>query len=97
MAITTASPRSGERPRRATTSSFRSTWIFGGTIDPALTVKRDRAVSRSVGVCNDMRKGKDDTTVAKNAAYRCDGGTGSVDKAKGALIAEAIKTTYYKS
>ncbi|MFK3730356.1 hypothetical protein ACI2LJ_08885 [Streptomyces sp. NPDC088090] len=48
----------------------------------------------AVGVCNDMRTGKDDTTVAKNAAYRCDGGTGSVDKAKGALIAEAIKTTY---
>ncbi|MFB7936312.1 hypothetical protein [Streptomyces sp. NPDC056049] len=63
-------------------------------IDPALTVKRDRAVSRSVGVCDDMRKGKDDTTVAKNAAYRYDGGTASVDKAKGALIAEAIKTTY---
>lgn len=66
-------------------------------IDPALTVKPDRAVSRSVGVCDDIRKGKDDATVAKNAAFRYDGGTASVDNAKGALIADAIRTTYCKS
>ncbi|MFF9854048.1 hypothetical protein [Streptomyces litmocidini] len=66
-------------------------------IDPALTTKPERAVSRSVGVCDDIRKGKDDATVAKNAAYRYNGGTASVDEAKGALIAEAIKTTYCKS
>ncbi|MEU4100658.1 hypothetical protein AB0F16_08615 [Streptomyces tanashiensis] len=66
-------------------------------IDPALTTKPERATSRSVGVCDDIRKGKDDATVAKNAAYRYNGGTASVDEAKGALIAEAIKTTYCKS
>ncbi|MFE7580067.1 hypothetical protein ACFU5Y_00700 [Streptomyces gardneri] len=66
-------------------------------IDPALTVKEERAVSRSVSVCDDIRKGKDDATVVKNAAYRYNGGDTTVDEAKGAKIVEAIKTAYCKA
>ncbi|MFJ3537042.1 hypothetical protein ACIPQA_16415 [Streptomyces sp. NPDC090109] len=66
-------------------------------IDPNLTVKEERAISRSVGVCDDIRKGKDDATVVKNAAYRYNGGTASVDETKGAQIVEVIKTAYCKN
>ncbi|MFE4330154.1 hypothetical protein ACFRQM_12010 [Streptomyces sp. NPDC056831] len=63
-------------------------------IDPALTVKEERAISRSVGVCDDILKGKEDATVVKNAAYRYDGGNASVDETKGAKIVQAIKDAY---
>ncbi|MFD9757967.1 hypothetical protein [[Kitasatospora] papulosa] len=63
-------------------------------IDPGLTVKEERAVSRSVAVCDDIRTGKDDATVVKNAAYRYDGGNASVDETKGAKIVQAIKDAY---
>lgn len=66
-------------------------------IDPGLTVKEERAISRSVGVCDDMLKGKDDATVAKNAALRYGGGDATVDEAKGARIAAAIKDAYCKA
>lgn len=66
-------------------------------IDPNLTVKEERAISRSVGVCDDIRTGKDDATVVKNAAYRYDGGTASVDETKGAKIVQAIKDAYCKA
>ncbi|WP_121710117.1 hypothetical protein [Streptomyces sp. E5N91] len=66
-------------------------------IDPNLTVKESRAISRSVGVCDDIRKGKDEATVVKNAAFRYDGGTASVDEAKAAKIVQAIKDTYCKA
>ncbi|MFC8583305.1 hypothetical protein ACFUGD_01830 [Streptomyces sp. NPDC057217] len=66
-------------------------------IDPNLTVKEERAISRSVGVCDDIRKGKDQATVVKNAAYRYNGGTASADETKGAQIVEAIKTAYCKN
>lgn len=66
-------------------------------IDPGLTVKEDRAISRSVGVCDDIRKGKDETTVVKNAAFRYNGGNASVDEAKGAKIVQAIKDAYCKA
>ncbi|MFJ8866728.1 hypothetical protein ACIRD6_13360 [Streptomyces sp. NPDC102473] len=66
-------------------------------IDPGLTVKEERAISRSVGVCDDIRTGKDDATVVKNAAYRYDGGNASVDDAKGAKIVQAIKDSYCKA
>ena len=63
-------------------------------IDPGLTVKTERAISRSVGVCDDIRTGKDEATVVKNAAYRYDGGDATVDEAKGAEIVQAIKDSY---
>lgn len=66
-------------------------------IDPNLTVKESRAISRSVGVCDDIRKGKDEATVVKNAAFRYDGGTASVDEAKAAKIVQAVKDTYCKA
>ncbi|MFG2683148.1 hypothetical protein [Streptomyces sp. NPDC048392] len=66
-------------------------------IDPNLTVKESRAISRSVGVCDDIRKGKGEATIVKNAAFRYDGGTASVDEAKAAKIVQAIKDTYCKA
>lgn len=66
-------------------------------IDPNLTAKESRAISRSVGVCDDIRKGKDEATVVKNAAFRYDGGTASVDEAKAAKIVQAVKDTYCKA
>lgn len=63
-------------------------------IDPGLTVKEERAISRSVGVCDDIRQGKDKTTVIENAAYRYDGGNASVDEAKAEKIVAAIEDAY---
>jgi len=63
-------------------------------IDPGLVWKDSSAISRSVGVCDDIRKGMDKATVVKNAAFRYDGGHASVDEAKGAKIVQAIKNAY---
>ena len=92
-------------PAPATSSAFlrpnaaqEKTLIDGLTaIDPGLTVKPDRAVSRSVGVCDDIRKGKDTKTVTANAAYRYDGGNASVDNAKAEKIVKVIKDAYCTS
>ncbi|MFD8471898.1 hypothetical protein ACFV2E_07540 [Streptomyces globisporus] len=94
-----------KNPAPATSSAFlrptpdqEKTLIAALTaIDPNLTAKEERAISRSVGVCDDILKGKDDATVVKNAAYRYDGGTASVDEAKGAKIVQAIKDAYCKA
>ncbi|MGW9249739.1 hypothetical protein [Streptomyces badius] len=94
-----------KNPTPATSSAFlrptpgqEKTLITALTaIDPNLTVKEERAISRSVGVCDDILKGKDDATVVKNAAYRYDGGTASVDETKGAKIVQAIKDAYCKA
>lgn len=91
-------------PAPATSSAFlrptpgqEKTLIAGLTaIDPGLTVKESRAISRSVGVCDDIRTGKDDATVIKNAAYRYNGGNASVNEAKGAKIVDVIKKSYCK-
>lgn len=96
---------SADSPAPATSSAFlrptpeqEKTLIDGLTaIDPGLTVKPDRAISRSVGVCDDIRKGKDEATVVKNAAFRYDGGDASVDEAKGAKIVQVIKDAYCKA
>ena len=66
-------------------------------IDPGLTVNEERAVRRSVNVCDDIRKGKDGKTVISNAAYRYDGGDASVDNAKAEKIVKVIKDSYCKS
>lgn len=101
---------SGAKPRASAPAPSKSSALLRPTpeqettllaaltaIDPALTVKKDRAVSRSVSVCDDIRKGKDDATVVKNAAYRYNGGDAHVDEAKGARIVEAIKAAYCKA
>jgi pectin methylesterase-like acyl-CoA thioesterase len=67
------------------------------SIDPALTANTERAVRRSVNVCDDILKGKDHATVVKNAAYRYDGGTAHVDTAKAEKIVTAIKGAYCKA
>ncbi|MDV5148572.1 hypothetical protein R1T08_31505 [Streptomyces sp. SBC-4] len=66
-------------------------------IDPVLTVKGDRTISRSVSVCDDIRKDKDEANMVKNAAYRYNGGDAHVDEAKGARIVEAVKAAYCKA
>lgn len=66
-------------------------------IDAGLTVNRERAVRRSVDVCDDIRTGKDGATVVKNAAFRYDGGNASVDNVKAAKIVAAIKASYCKA
>ena len=91
-----------DNPAPATSSAFlrpnaaqEKTLIDGLTaIDPGLTVKPERAVRRSVGVCDDIRKGKDSKTVISNAAYRYDGGNASVDNAKAEKIVRVIKDAY---
>lgn len=76
----------------------QKTLIDGLTaIDPGLTVNEERAVRRSVNVCDDIRKGKDDKTVTGNAAYRYDGGNADVDNAKAEKIVKVIKDAYCTS
>ncbi|WP_406200111.1 hypothetical protein OG331_25155 [Streptomyces sp. NBC_01017] len=80
------------------TSAQEKVLIRGLTaIDPGLTVKESRAISRSVGVCDDIRTGKDHATVVHNAAFRYDGGNASVDDTKAAKIVEVIKTSFCKA
>ncbi|MEV7871401.1 hypothetical protein AB0P17_36085 [Streptomyces sp. NPDC088124] len=62
-------------------------------IDPALTVMASRAISRSVSVCDDIRKGEDKGLVIKNAAYRYRDIT-PVDGPEAAKIVAVIKDTY---
>lgn len=89
----------------ATSSDFmrpniaqQKTLIDGLTaIDPGLTVNEERAVRRSVNVCDDIRKDKDDKTVITNAAYRYNGGDASVDNAKAEKIVKVIKDAYCTS
>jgi ABC-type oligopeptide transport system substrate-binding subunit len=96
---------SAKSPAPATSSAFlrpnaaqEKTLIDGLTaIDPGLTTNQDRAVRRSVDVCDDIRKGKDSKTVISNAAYRYDGGNASVDNAKAEKIVRVIKDAYCKS
>lgn len=97
-----ASKPEAKAPAPATSSAFlrptpaqEKTLLEGLTaIDPGLTVKEDRAVRRSVGVCDDIRTGKDQDTIIKNAAYRYDGGNASVDAAKAERIVQVIKDSY---
>ena len=92
-------------PAPASSSAFlepnatqEKTLINGLTaIDPGLTVNEERAVRRSVNVCDDIRNGKDGKTVISNAAYRYDGGDASVDNAKAEKIVKVIKDAYCKS
>jgi hypothetical protein len=92
-------------PAPATSSAFlrptpaqEKTLITALTaIDPGLTIKDERAIRRSVDVCDDIRTGKDDATIIKNAAYRYDGGNASIDDAKAKKIVAAIKAAYCKS
>ncbi|MFF7851911.1 hypothetical protein ACFZDF_30630 [Streptomyces sp. NPDC007910] len=93
----TAAPTTSSAFLRPTPEQEKTLLAALTAIDPNLTVKEERAISRSVGVCDDIRKGKDQATVVKNAAYRYNGGTATVDEAKGARIVEAIKATYCKN
>lgn len=101
----TAPPKAPAPPAPSKSSAFlrptpeqEKTLITALTaIDPALTVKEERAISRSVGVCDDIRNGKDAATITKNAAFRYDGGDASVDNAKAEKIVKAIKDAYCKA
>lgn len=96
---------SSSTPAPATTSAFlrptpaQETALIKrlSAIDAGLTVNKERAVRRSVSVCDDIRTGKDGATVVKNAAYRYDGGNASVGNAKATKIVAAIKASYCKA
>ncbi|MFF0593192.1 hypothetical protein [Streptomyces antibioticus] len=90
--VTTTSPSSAFlRP----TAAQEKVLIRGLTaIDPGLTVKESRAISRSVGVCDDIRTGKEHAAVVHNAAFRYDGGNASVDDVKAEKIVQVIKDSY---
>jgi hypothetical protein len=98
-------PKASADPAPATSSAFlrptsaqEGKLINGLTdIDPALSAKEDRAISRSVDVCNDIRTGKDNATVLKNAAFRYTGGDVTVDISEAAKIVKAIKAAYCKA
>lgn len=44
-------------------------------IDPGLIANEDRALSRAQDICLDLSQGKDDTTIARNAELRYEGGS----------------------
>ena len=98
----TANPETATSPAPATSSAFlrpttaqEKVLIRGLTaIDPGLTVKESRAISRSVGVCDDIRTGKAHDAVVRNAAFRYDGGNASVDDAKAEKIVKVVKASY---
>ncbi|WP_369376081.1 DUF732 domain-containing protein [Streptomyces sp. cg36] len=65
------------------------------TIEPGLVAKEDRAVSRSRDVCLDIKGGKDDVTVQKNAKSRFEGGTvPSLTDDQAAQIVTAVKSSF---
>ncbi|QAX94046.1 hypothetical protein SEA_EURATIS_51 [Streptomyces phage Euratis] len=66
-------------------------------IKPELAADEERAVRRAQNVCSDVRGGKDDATMAKNANYRFSGGTaGQLTDAQGAKIVDAVKASFCK-
>ncbi|MGW2860803.1 hypothetical protein [Streptomyces sp. NPDC001205] len=65
------------------------------TIEPGLVAKEDRAVSRSRDVCLDLKGGKDDATIQKNARSRFEGGTvPSLTDDQAANIVTAVKSSF---
>lgn len=94
---TSAAPRTSSAFLRPTKEQEQVLIAALTAIDPKITTKPDRAISRSVDTCNDIRTGKDAATVNKNAAYRYTGGDVTVDDAKATQIVAAIKTAYCKA
>ncbi|MFE9569210.1 DUF732 domain-containing protein [Streptomyces sp. NPDC006692] len=65
------------------------------TIEPGLVAKEDRAVNRARNVCSDIKGGKDDATVQKNAKSRFEGGTvPSLTDDQAANIVTAVKSSF---
>ncbi|MFE9660060.1 hypothetical protein [Streptomyces sp. NPDC005955] len=44
-------------------------------VDPALAADQAKAIGKALGVCQEIKAGKDDTTLANNAAQRFSGGS----------------------
>lgn len=60
-----------------------------------MVAKEDRAVDRALNVCSDIKGGKDDVTVRKNAKSRYEGGTvPSLTDDQAANIVTAVKASF---
>jgi hypothetical protein len=64
-------------------------------IKPELAAEQERAVRRAQNVCQEVKAGKDEATLATNANARFSGGTaGQLTDAQGAKIVKAVKDSF---
>ncbi|MGW0940140.1 DUF732 domain-containing protein [Streptomyces sp. NPDC002666] len=60
-------------------------------VDPALAADQAKAIGKALSVCQEIKAGKDDTTLANNAAQRFSGGSVTLTPEQGAVIVAAVK------
>lgn len=63
-------------------------------VDPALAADQAKAIGKALGVCQEIKAGKDDTTLANNAAQRFSGGSVTLTPEQGAVIVAAVKASF---
>ncbi|MEU9231185.1 DUF732 domain-containing protein [Streptomyces subrutilus] len=87
-----ANPAAAPSPDAAQTKALM-TALKG--IKPELAANEERAVRRAQNVCQEVKAGKDEATLATNANARFSGGTaGQLTDAQGAKIVKAVKDTF---
>ncbi|WP_371099505.1 DUF732 domain-containing protein, partial [Streptomyces sanglieri] len=63
-------------------------------VDPALAADQAKAIGKALNVCQEIKAGKDDTTLANNAAQRFSGGSVTLTPEQGAVIVAAVKASF---
>ncbi|MEU7410598.1 hypothetical protein AB0B40_14950 [Streptomyces sp. NPDC042638] len=64
------------------------------SINPGITVNRERAVRRSVSTCQEIRDGQKGKQLVKEVSYRFTGGNATVDERQAAEVIQAVKDTF---
>ncbi|MFF4542488.1 hypothetical protein [Streptomyces aureus] len=68
------------------------------TINPGITVNKDRAVRRSVNTCREIQSGQKQKQkqkqLVKDVSYRFTGGNATVDEHQAAEVIKAVKDTF---
>ncbi|WUS95350.1 DUF732 domain-containing protein [Streptomyces sp. NBC_00708] len=63
-------------------------------VDPALAADQAKAIGKALSVCQEIKAGEDDTTLANNVAQRFSGGSVTLTPEQGAVIVAAVKASF---
>ncbi|MFF0295562.1 DUF732 domain-containing protein [Kitasatospora sp. NPDC004614] len=63
-------------------------------VNPEIAVDQAKAVARARNVCQEIKAGKDDTTLAANAAARFSGGSVTITPEQGTAIVAGVKAAF---
>ncbi|MCF3131955.1 hypothetical protein [Streptomyces olivochromogenes] len=64
------------------------------SINPGITVNRERAIRRSVSTCQEIQDGQKGKQLVKDVSYRFTGGNATVDERQAAEVIQAVKDTF---